>query len=298
MNELDYDRYAPTKQNLLCDGKSALETILSHQDFVNKPFAGNGSFQLGIEASPPKFKYLLHRPNLRIVLALDISQQMNHEDRWARTRDALFRLVSHIPTGNTKYNHGISQVFLQYIYFSGAEMGIVTFGDELQYGAKVNILPTVVRESNREGLHGRIPYRLLHDGEACLECGLKKASEILSSEKGGGSIVVVSGNRGKLSDFGAKKLAESGHSIHHVFFEDGYDDDARPFESSVYKVSSTPRLLQSLSSVFLSILKKANGPKIECTFQRYFHFEDLPNEAIFDSNDHELVHSGNHLQVN
>ena len=42
---------------------------------------------------------------------------------------------------------------------------------------------------------------------------------------------------------------------------------------SVYKVPRTPRILQSLSSIFLALLKVAHGPRIECTHQRFYHFE-------------------------
>ena len=43
----DYDRFSPTKQNLLCNGQSALETILNHQDFLPHN-TGNKSIQLGM----------------------------------------------------------------------------------------------------------------------------------------------------------------------------------------------------------------------------------------------------------
>ena len=94
---------------------------------------------------------------------------MQPDNRWARTRDALFRLVSHMPTG--------------------AELGIITVGAS---SANVNIEPTVVRESNREGLHGRIPYRLLSDREACLSCGIAKAKELLNPNHLGSFIIVSS----------------------------------------------------------------------------------------------------------
>ena len=43
----DYDRFSPTKQNLLCNGQSALETILNHEDFLPHN-TGNKSIQLGM----------------------------------------------------------------------------------------------------------------------------------------------------------------------------------------------------------------------------------------------------------
>ena len=111
---------------------------------------------------------------------------MQPDNRWARTRDALFRLVSHMPTG--------------------AELGIITVGAG---SANVNIEPTVVRESNREGLHGRIPYRLLSDREACLSCGVLKAKELLNPNHLG-SIIIVSSERA--IDLGAEPNAASSFS--------------------------------------------------------------------------------------
>ena len=94
----DYDRFSPTKQNFLCNGQSALETILNHEDFnLNPHNIGNKSVQLGIQLTPPMFNYGFQKSSLSLILVLDISQQM--QAHWVRTRDALFRLVSHIPTG-------------------------------------------------------------------------------------------------------------------------------------------------------------------------------------------------------
>ena len=109
-------------------------------------------------------------------------------------------------------------------FFSGAELGIITVGEQ---GAHVNIEPTVVREANREGLHGRIPYRLLNDREACLSCGLEKAKALLNSNDMG-AIIVVSAL--KLPDLILNDSMEENQEadqnnfpvpIHQVFFEDG-----------------------------------------------------------------------------
>ena len=37
---------------------------------------------------------------------------------------------------------------------AGDELGILTFSDKL---AKINLEPTIVTSSNKEGLHGRVP---------------------------------------------------------------------------------------------------------------------------------------------
>ncbi len=83
----------------------------------------------------PRFSFVIPSAPLRLVLALDVSRQMSIGGRWRRVRDAAFRLISHLP--------------------AGAELAIVTF----DAGAAVSLKPTVVRSGNREGLHGRVPYR-------------------------------------------------------------------------------------------------------------------------------------------
>ena len=176
----------------------------------------------------------------------------------------VFRLVSHMPTGS--------------------ELGIITVGAS---SATVNIEPTVVRESNREGLHGRIPYRLLNDREACLSCGIEKAKELLNPEHQG-SIMIVSAELNH-SDLFSDEVVP----IHQVFFDEtlkvypNVTHRSRQYKNgAVFKVPRTPRILQSLSSIFLSLLKLAHGPHIECTYQRFYHFE---TNTMTEDNNYEVV---------
>ncbi len=69
----------------------------------------------------PSFSFVLPSSSpLRLVLALDVSRQMSKA--WTKTRDAAFRLISHLPLGS--------------------ELAIVTF----DAGAAVSLKPTVVRQ--------------------------------------------------------------------------------------------------------------------------------------------------------
>lgn len=50
--------------------------------------------------------------------------------------------------------------------------------------ARVNTAPTVVKTSNREGLYGRIPYRLSTDRrEGCVSCGLSAAMDLVTDNE-------------------------------------------------------------------------------------------------------------------
>ena len=249
--------------------------------------SGNKSNVLGIEIPPPRFSYALKKKTLSLILVLDLSQKMEQDNRWTRTRDALFRLVSHMPIGS--------------------ELGIITVGSNR---ANVNIEPTVVRESNREGLHGRIPYRLLNEAQACIKCGIAKAKELLNPDQLG-SILIVSADRFDLVKADELdpyiKRNENQVPIHLVYFDETIkrENDTRVDEKrsqeydggAVYKVPNTPRVLQSLSSIFLSLLKVAHGPHIECTHQRFYHFEANTGQMQISEDSYEMV-SGNSISGN
>lgn len=163
----DYDRYAPTKQNLLCEGKSAMEIISNHSDFhlfdAGKTNRKDSLFKktdgilhpLSSRNHSPKFNLVLPPSNLRILLVLDISERMS--STWTKTRDALFRFILLLPPG--------------------IELGIITF----DYEARINTQPTLVDQTNKEGLFGRIPYRLSPDQSGCIVCALDLALHLITS---------------------------------------------------------------------------------------------------------------------
>jgi len=137
-----YNALAPTKQNLLCSGRSAIEVILNSQDFKHNN-AKRGRLIMRkrrgktlreeeeetAKSDPwrPRFDYVLPAVPLRLVLALDVSQRMNAGERYARTRDALFSLISRTPVGT--------------------EFAVITFDGS---GARVAAPPAIVRDTNRE----------------------------------------------------------------------------------------------------------------------------------------------------
>ena len=85
-------------------------------------------------ATDPTFDYIVPKSN-RYVLLLDRTPAM--ETRWTAVKRAFFRFINNLPVGS--------------------ELSIISFdADE----ATVNLPPTVVTDSNREGLHGRIPRKV------------------------------------------------------------------------------------------------------------------------------------------
>ena len=145
---------APTKQNQLCNGATALEVIKSktgtetRQGVYNLPQKGKVTRQEVtfhyVEAAPPSF-----------VLVLDQSGQMGRV-RWASVKKALYRCVRVSPSSLSPFFTGSLFRFIGLLP-EGATLAIVVYGET----ASLVLPPTTVTEEKREGLHGRVPRRVL-----------------------------------------------------------------------------------------------------------------------------------------
>ena len=155
-----YNRAAPSKQNLLCDEQSGIETVLNHPDFqtawesvftpTSKPeleldlvarFSNISNMNISTSTSTtteksketnlvypvstktgkdPVFNYIVPKSS-RYVILLERTSIMNINDRWTNIRRALYRFIQYLPTGS--------------------ELSIISFGTE----SKVDLPPTVGR---------------------------------------------------------------------------------------------------------------------------------------------------------
>jgi len=176
-----YNRIAPTKQNILCGGRSAWETIFDGDDLrevEGVDDSGNRQVytlapQESIRPTPggdsirdTTFRYV-EPAETKFVLVLDISSHMEHANRWTNVKKALFRFIQ--------------------LLDEGATLSIVIFGET----ASLVLPPTIVTEEKREGLHGRIPRRVMETNQSCVQCGLKLAADTV--RKSGGNVVLISG---------------------------------------------------------------------------------------------------------
>ena len=201
-----YNREAPTKQNVLCYGASAMETVLSHKDFKTawKRFSSseeiddvrpigylNGAPPIQPERDQrpfkrPRFSYFHPRmsPSTTYILLLDRGPQMSAGNRWRNLHQSLRNFIFSLPDdGNS-------------------EVGVITFD---QNGAQMNLPPTFVTKSNRQGLYGRIPRlssrNSRNSGEkasaSCLECAFNTSYTALESGNGklqSAVLILVSGS--------------------------------------------------------------------------------------------------------
>ena len=66
-------------------------------------------------------------------------------------------------------------------------MSIVTFSSE----ARVNLDPTPVTETNKEGLFGRVPGRATRDNGSCYMCAINTAVDLVSQDADVKTVFVV-----------------------------------------------------------------------------------------------------------
>ena len=85
-------------------------------------------------------------------------------------------------------------------------MAVITYSDKV----KINLEPTTVTESNRKGLHGRIPVRPYYANLSCLSCGLKQALQLTSDSSSVLTVIIVIRSRNSDIDINSlSKVAEN-----------------------------------------------------------------------------------------
>ena len=228
---------APTKQSLLCAGRTALETMLAHPELQDEPrrqvyrLPGQEAAQREV-ARDTTFRYIEAAPP-SLVLVLDQSSQMG-TGRWAIIKKALYRFIGLLP--------------------EGASLAIVVYGETSSL-----VLPaTTVTEEKREGLHGRVPRRVLEQSltPPCLECGLRMAASTL--RKTGGSIVLVTREDGRVTDGLLEKISSTNTQLFTLAFPVVESVAATPLSllSTYYKVQDTSPSLSSLTDCLMDVLNR------------------------------------------
>ena len=228
---------APTKQNLLCGGRSALEVLLS-----NKDFSGSTRHQVYNLPGQPltereqirdtTFRYVEAAPP-NIVLVLDQSGRMGRR-RWDSVKRALYRFIG--------------------LLAEGTSLAIVVYGET----ASLVLPPTTVTEEKREGLHGRVPRRVLEQSLAahCLKCGLELAASTL--RKAGGSVVLVTRDDGALAGSVLEEVNSASTQLFSLAFPAFESSVISPLASlsTYYRVNEATSSLSSLTSSLLDVLNR------------------------------------------
>lgn len=172
----NHDRIAPTKQNLICDRRSILDVVLSHEDFKSENTTDD-SMSHEIADTTPKISF--KRQTLtRYVFVIESTKDMMHRESWYYMRLALTNWASNQLPNNT-------------------ELGLVladiksTRACELLDGTQH---PNGIGRST-DAFYSAIPYTASDSGKpACLTCSLKDAMDMLNQRtaaKGPANNVIV-----------------------------------------------------------------------------------------------------------
>ena len=244
--DAEYNRFAPTKQNILCGGSAV--SILG--DSLS-PVSSNMTMSRNVTVS------YVTRAVSRYVLVLDLAQA---PDTWTRIKRALYRFISLLP--------------------EGATLSIVTPDGE---DAVVSLLPTLVTEGRREGLHGLIPRRP-EASRSCVSCAVTKAKELLGTHAG--NIVIVSGDLVRMTD----RVMENNIRMFNILL----DNDTEPEETAmrVYRVTSEVES-SALTEIFINIINTVEGEKL----QKIFHAEHDLTSVHFSGSFYVEEHASTDVTV-
>ena len=246
--DAEYNRFAPTKQNVLCRGQSAASII------GDRLGSGNITQSRNLTLS------YVTRAVSRYVLVLDLAQSPG---TWTRIKRALYRFISLLP--------------------EGATLSIVTPDTE---GAVVSLLPTLVTEGRREGLHGLIPRRP-EVSRGCVSCAVTTAKELLGPHAG--NIVIVSGDLVRMTD----RVAENKIRMFNILL-DNESEQQRAEESTmrVYRVTSAVES-SALTEIFINIINTVEGEKL----QKIFHAKHDLTSADFSGSFYVEEHASTDVTV-
>ena len=232
---------------------------------------------------PPTFSLVLPSRK-RYILVLDVSKGMDDingfDRRWEKTRNALFRFIAHIKEGD--------------------EVGIISFGAK----SRQNIKATVVTNSNREGLLGRVPFKLQPHTEVCMPCALQMVEKMVASPSSADGlpasshVVIISGSTNVEADSIFTQSHELKHfkelielkslPIYNVVFEGKLGKEVKELakygRNYVVPRTKNASLLQNLADIFVSILNYSNGSNIRKAYERYFFWEARQGETQISGN--------------
>ena len=161
---------APTKHNVLCNGRSAGEIIYSHEDLISRNVhsqRGQDAFKLDPDIT------IVRDPEPQYVLIVEKSADLDNHGQW-------------------KWINKAAQKFIRYDLPPNAKLAIVTFSNT----SKVEHPMTKVNSDVvRARLADTIPdkYHLAHTDIKCLLCGVHKAiHDVLRNDMAGAHLVIIS----------------------------------------------------------------------------------------------------------
>ncbi|CAB4068963.1 unnamed protein product [Lepeophtheirus salmonis] len=273
-----YDKYAPTKQNLLCEGQRSSQIINHHKDFIkrspNPVLLLNNETEILpvminediITPKDPTFSYVVGKSSTFSIL-LDRTSIMGINNRWTNIKRAFYRFIQYIPVGT--------------------QLNIISFGSE----SVIDLPATIVTDSNREGLHGRIPRKVLEEEEyACASCALNVSFNSLRNYLGEtepGNVILVTGSPSKPNEVEdlLQVIEDAPVRVFPIIYPGTAHPDVLAFsvfgkQYSIPEGSSNPDPLSILSETLMDILKEAEGIQIQKVHETK-HYRELEVSGTF-----------------
>ncbi|QQP41565.1 Epithelial chloride channel proteinlike, partial [Caligus rogercresseyi] len=258
-----YNHHAPSKQNLLCNSQSSIQTLLRSQNLKQsltpKSTSSEGILRPKNHLKDSSFSYVVGKTSSFSIL-LDRSSIMGRNHRWTNIKRAFYRLFQLLP--------------------AGTRLSIISFGSE----AVLDLHPTVLSDSNREGLHGRIPRKVLENEDSgCVPCALNlslRSHQNYLGETRPGNIILVSGSlhssqESYLRDIN-KVIMEAPIRVFPVIYPAAAFGDPNIVKYSKYGKQSAFLLSETLMDIF----REAEGVPIQKVYENK-HSGDLEVSGTF-----------------
>ena len=139
----------------------------------------------------------------------------------------------------------------------GDELAVVTFSET----SRINLEPTRVSKTNKEGLAGRIPGRTTNSNSSCFSCGLDAVQDLLSSSNTVMTVVIAVRAEDEDSEeqHGVEKVLEKTRTpLYELIVGGEFVNRKEKSEGKFYVLSDGTDQQTEFSDVFLAISNDVN----------------------------------------
>ena len=161
----------PTKHNVLCKGQSAMEVILSHDDFFQIKNRASPTSDAEDQRLDPEIT-IVRDPQTQYVLIMETSSSMDNQGQW-------------------KWINKAAQKFIRYDLPLHSNLAIVTFSNSSRVAHSMSAIHS---DEARARLADTVPdkYHLSHTDVKCLLCGVQQAiQEVLRGHMAGAHLILL-----------------------------------------------------------------------------------------------------------
>ena len=158
----------PTKHNVLCKGKSTLDVILDHDDFLEIQGSRSNDPTKLID---PEIT-VVRQPETKYVLIMETTSSMDYDNQW-------------------KWINKAAQKFIRYDLPLHSNLAIVTFSNDSKVAHGMSAIHS---DEARARLADTVPdkYHLSNSDVKCLLCGVRQAiQEVLRGNMAGAHLILM-----------------------------------------------------------------------------------------------------------